>query len=235
MLELDPFRAHDEHKDKKRKRNTEPSFPTSFSNIQHDKPSREYQTQSIQPVQPVELDVNVNIKDLSQEREHSSPGARRANVHETESGKPKAHVEEAHRTNPHSDGSNAEPLGDGEHRFYLVKPRTNTNRTVLIPLNPTATLADCLTGRTVLEFPTIHVLTHSGDSLPDGFMLEEKYLKQEGEEHKEFNELIADLDPEILRRLKDDAQQSTHQPPKEERLDDKEILDVLEKDFGGYV
>jgi hypothetical protein len=62
--------------------------------------------------------------------------------------------------------------------------------------------------------------------------MEEEYLKQEGEEQKEFNELISELDPEILKRLKDDEQRSAPGRGKDEEVDSKEILDVLKKDFG---
>jgi len=66
-------------------------------------------------------------------------------------------------------------------------------------------------------------------------MFEEDYLKQEGEEQKEFDQLISELDPKILRRLKDDEQFSRNRTVNEEKLDDKEILDVLKKDFGSFL
>jgi hypothetical protein len=67
-------------------------------------------------------------------------------------------------------------------------------------------------------------------------MLEEDYLKQEGEEQKEFDELISELDPEILKRLRDDGRQSSaRQDRKAEEVDSREILDVLKKDFGAVM
>ncbi|KAL5120287.1 Box C/D snoRNA accumulation [Pleosporales sp. CAS-2024a] len=102
------------------------------------------------------------------------------------------------------------------------------------PDQSTLRLGECLQGRTVLEFPTIYVFPASLQQLPQGFMLEEDYLKQEGEEMKEFKELMSELDPEILARLKEEGRQ-TGTPRKEEEVDSKEILHVLKKDFGALV
>jgi hypothetical protein len=126
-------------------------------------------------------------------------------------------------------------MGDGKHRFFLLKPRTTSSRHVLIPLDTNATLGECLNGRTVLEFPTIYVFPDSVQQLPGDFMLEEEYLKQEGEEQKEFSELISELDPKILKRLKDDEQRSVPGRERNEEVDSKEILDVLKKDFGAVI
>ncbi|KAJ5713505.1 uncharacterized protein N7483_010686 [Penicillium malachiteum] len=73
----------------------------------------------------------------------------------------------------------------GPHRelyFYLHRPRTRTNKPVLVPLAPLATLAAVLRERTVLEFPTIHVLADSPEKLLEqkdtsSFILEEEYVR----------------------------------------------------------
>ncbi|PSR85591.1 hypothetical protein BD289DRAFT_253456 [Coniella lustricola] len=63
------------------------------------------------------------------------------------------------------------------HRFYLLKPLTPLGKPKeLIPLGPTDTLGRALTGRTVLEYPTIYVLPPSSaiageHELPEGFIL----------------------------------------------------------------
>lgn len=60
-------------------------------------------------------------------------------------------------------------------------------------------------------------------------MLDEDYRKEEGEQQREFEELMRDVDPEILRRLKDDGTKSKG----DEEVDSKRILDVLKQDLGG--
>jgi hypothetical protein len=224
LIHAQPFGLLEQNKGKKRKRLLPPALVTSSSDVRNDKPTREVQDQSIK------LDVKVEV--ISQEREHSSRGGRKPSPDEEESTISKAKVERTHCTDHGHDGASTEPVGNRGHRFFLVKPRTNSSRTVLVPLEPTSTLDSCLNGRAVLEFPTIYVFNGSTELSPAEFMLEEDYLKQEGKEQKEFDQLISELDPEVLRRLEDDAQQSGDRTMKEERIDDKEILDVLKKDFG---
>lgn len=65
--------------------------------------------------------------------------------------------------------------------------------------------------------------------MPSGFMLDEQYRQEEGEQQKEFDELMKDVDPQILKRLKDDRTNSNI----EEEVDSKRILDVLKQDLGG--
>lgn len=43
--------------------------------------------------------------------------------------------------------------------FYLHRHRAVTKDTILVPLQPSATLRDVLRGRSVLEFPTIYILS----------------------------------------------------------------------------
>jgi len=120
---------------------------------------------------------------------------------------------------------------DGGHsHYYLLKPRTSSSRRVLIPLDSNATLGESLQGRTVLEFPTVYVFPSDIQQLPEDFMLEEDYQRQDGEEQKEFDDLIRDLDPEILKRLRDDGAHNGDRSAKEE-VDGKAILDVLKKDI----
>lgn len=221
-----PFAPREQHKAKKRKRHVErPSTPSS-STLQDVTPTTENQNKSV----PLELELDNKV--VHQEREHSSSGRRASHPNEQKVEEGKAHLAEAHHSDHRHDGPCTEPVGDGEPRFFLVKPRTSSSRHVLIPLNSTATLGECLNGRTVLEFPTIYVFPTSVEQLPAEFMLEEDYLKQEGEEQKELNELISELDPEILKQLRHDGQQPRNRTAREEEVDSSEILDVLKKDFG---
>ncbi|KAF2856178.1 hypothetical protein T440DRAFT_413170 [Plenodomus tracheiphilus IPT5] len=119
-----------------------------------------------------------------------------------------------------------------QYRFYLLKPRTSSTRKVLIPLDPSQPLSENLRGHTVLEFPTIYVFPISTcQQLPADYMLEADYIKQEGEEQKELDELLQGLDPETLKRLKQDG--PTRDNTTEEEVDSKKILDVLKQDLGG--
>ncbi|KAJ6036748.1 hypothetical protein N7540_001027 [Penicillium herquei] len=78
----------------------------------------------------------------------------------------------------------------GPHRelyFYLHRPRTRSKHPVLVPLAPLATLAAVLRERTVLEFPTIYVLSDSPEKLMEekdtpSFILEEEYIRTGGPE-----------------------------------------------------
>ena len=71
------------------------------------------------------------------------------------------------------------PSSTTNANFYLLKPLTTGRHRVLIPLPADTTLARCLTGQIVLEFPTIHVLPQSPERLPDGSMLEPEYFELE--------------------------------------------------------
>lgn len=129
---------------------------------------------------------------------------------------------------PRMDGSDSKPLPT-EYHFFLLKPRTSCSQRVLIPLAQSATLKESLTGRTVLDFPTIYVFNRSSPRSSDEFILEEDYLKQESEDQKEFESLMKDIKPETLRAIKredDDGKGS-------DEVDSKRILDVLKQDLGG--
>lgn len=129
----------------------------------------------------------------------------------------------------HVHGAEPKPISH-QYSFYLVRPRTSSNRPVLVLLEPAATLGECLRGRTVLEFPTIYVFPVSTTPPPEKFMLEAEYLQQEGEEQKEFEELLKHVSPETLRALKED--QDTKDNNASEALDGNKILDVLKQDIG---
>ena len=85
-------------------------------------------------------------------------------------------------------------------------------------------------GNIVEEFPTIYYFNTNASELPEGFVLDEQYRQEEGEQQKEYEEMMRDVDPEILRRLKEDE---TGSSKREEEVDSKKILDVLKQDLGG--
>ncbi|KAI0584632.1 HIT finger domain-containing protein [Pyrenophora tritici-repentis] len=135
-------------------------------------------------------------------------------------------------THPAKVSSHGPSIQTPEHMLFLLKPRTSTNRHVVIPLDPSRTLAENLHGHTILEFPTIYVFPPATEKLPEDFMLEEEYAKLEGEQQKEFDELMNELDPDILKRLKE-GEDAQRYAGADEEVDSKKILDVLKQDIGG--
>ncbi|KAB8234432.1 zinc finger HIT domain-containing protein [Aspergillus alliaceus] len=108
--------------------------------------------------------------------------------------------------------------------FYLHRPRTSTRQPVLVPLSPNATLTSALRGRTVLEFPTIYVLSDSPETVSGDekskFLLERDYLRAQPEGKLESGET-----PET-----DDEQQAPGTVDIS-NLDEEKVLEVLKKDL----
>lgn len=96
------------------------------------------------------------------------------------------------------DDTESEPV-PSQYNYFLLRPRTSSSRHVLIPLSRSATLAECLRGRTVLAFPTIYVFPTSNTELPKDCILEEEYLREQGEDQKELEQLLKEVDPSTLR------------------------------------
>jgi hypothetical protein len=221
-----PFASPEQHKGRKRKRDFERSLATKSAS-QDAIPTLENQDKHVQSGPKLGIEV------VDEEREHSSVGPSNSYSDDLKTSEVQTQLAESNASDNRDNGSSIESMDDGEHRFFLLKPRTSSSKNVLIPLTPDAILGDCLKGRTVLEFPTVYVFPNSSQQLPEEFMLEEDYLRQEGEEQKEFDALLNELDPEILKRLKDDGQRSGG--PAKEEVDSREILDVLKKDFGSLI
>lgn len=109
--------------------------------------------------------------------------------------------------------------------FYLLKPFTASKSNVLIPIDSSGRLTDCLKGQTVLEFPTVYVLPNAPDALPAGFMLEERYNKMQKAEEVEVDGL--------LRRTNESTGGALTASREEEKpLDANSILDMLKRDVG---
>lgn len=116
------------------------------------------------------------------------------------------------------------PQTKSEDYYYLLKPSTTGVSRVLTPLDPHSSLTIALRDRVVQEYPTIYVLKHPPNGLPNGFSVEtdyeraadraktasaEHFVKQEstkndGEVPKNA-EAVQELDPtSILEMLKRD-------------------------------
>ncbi|KAB8276195.1 hypothetical protein BDV30DRAFT_246879 [Aspergillus minisclerotigenes] len=109
--------------------------------------------------------------------------------------------------------------------FYLHRPRTSTKQPVLVPLSPTATLTSALCGRTVLEFPTIYILSDSPNLLSSEdentkFLLEKDYLRTQPQGEIESGETS-----------ETDGDQPAPGSVDISNLDEKKVLEVLQKDL----
>ncbi|QDS74632.1 hypothetical protein FKW77_009133 [Venturia effusa] len=86
-----------------------------------------------------------------------------------------------------------QPPGSPDERgnyYYLLKPRTTGMGKVLTVLSPTDCLRDCLKDQTVLEFPSIQVLSCPPHALPNGFILVHNWLDSFNKEHEEMKRLV---------------------------------------------
>ncbi|KAG9856323.1 hypothetical protein KCU98_g1493, partial [Aureobasidium melanogenum] len=136
--------------------------------------------------------------------------------------------------------------------FYLHKPHTSSTSTVLIPLDPTATLTTALNQKHVLEFPTIYAFTSasatqkpaleaqptkdiSGEikeetyDLPQGLITVKQYNEQRSAEDKELMGLMESI-PAGQRKIALDGGIFGGGEEKEETVDEKQILEVLQRD-----
>jgi len=145
---------------------------------------------------------------------------------------PDAKVAETLCSSLYIDGTDSKSI-PSEYNFFLLRPQTSASRHVLIPISSSATLGQCLRGRTVLEFPTIYAFPDTLIGLPEGFMLEKEYMKEEGEEQKEFEDLLKHAHPEVLRALNDTGDDGDEKAG--HKLDGRKILDVLQQDLGNFI
>jgi hypothetical protein len=112
--------------------------------------------------------------------------------------------------------------------FYLHRPRTATKKPVLAPLSPSSTLNEVLRGRTVLEFPTIHALPDSPETLAgqgtSPFILEEEYLRTAGPE--EIGQSTASDEDDVSGNETLSGSAVNLQD-----VDEKRVLEVLKQDL----
>ena len=113
-----------------------------------------------------------------------------------------------------------------DYHFYLHKPHTTSASRILIPLEPASMLSTCLKGQSILEYPTIFVLNQPSTALPEGFLLEYDYKKQEKKMIEELDEDEKEMAPEIAR-----AQQMSSRLKDEGDLEDSKVLESLKRDL----
>ncbi|CAK3927236.1 Hypothetical predicted protein [Lecanosticta acicola] len=110
--------------------------------------------------------------------------------------------------------------------FYLLKPGTSTASKVLVPLDSNRTLTESLQTQSVLEFPTIYILSHAPDQLPDGFMLATEYTQLQRGEEEELEEAMKKAGSEgIMQRTNGHEER-----PAPSAVDANKILDMLKRD-----
>ncbi|KAE9964710.1 hypothetical protein BLS_008124 [Venturia inaequalis] len=129
-----------------------------------------------------------------------------------------------------------QPPGSPDDRgnyYYLVKPRTTGAEKVLIVLSPTDSLLDCLRNETVLEFPSIQVLSKPPHSLPHGFVLVHNWLERFKKEEEEMTRVLNEAgDLEVEETLPNVNDQDL--PPGLQRVsNDNDILAMLQQDVLG--
>lgn len=112
-----------------------------------------------------------------------------------------------------------------ELHFYLVKALTSSTTRVLIPLLPTSTLDTCLRGQVVLEFPTIQVLKHPPNDLPEGFQLERAYIEETRRTIQELDEELGDLSA-----YDQGVREAQLSKKEEEAFQDSKVLESLRRD-----
>jgi hypothetical protein len=112
--------------------------------------------------------------------------------------------------------------------YYLLKPHTRGSQKVLIPLSPTDCLLASLRYQTVLEFPTIQVLSQAPDTLPKEFILEDEYLAVFKAEQDELQKLVAEAG-DIATGPNESQARAGGQPIPNAH----DILANLERDMGG--
>ncbi|KAL2070088.1 hypothetical protein VTL71DRAFT_14768 [Oculimacula yallundae] len=112
------------------------------------------------------------------------------------------------------------------YKLYLHRPLTPASfPKVLAPISPNKPLMEQLRKRDVLEFPTIHVLPSSTETLPEGFMLEEDFLKALGDGKKGVGNSNADVDIEMEDSDSTDSDDtsSSEESDSDESMEDGEI------------
>lgn len=149
---------------------------------------------------------------------------------------------------PSQDGSSTTEVA----HFYLHKPHTSSTSTVLIPVASDTTLTHALRHKDVLEFPTIYVFNTNESShsqnpateavpagtiikddqtseLPKGFITLDQYNQERSAEDKELMGLMESI-PEGQRKVALDGGIFGGGEEKREEVDEKQILEVLQRD-----
>lgn len=123
--------------------------------------------------------------------------------------------------------SQPSPSVKSEHHYYMLKASTRGLSRVLIPLDANCSLTTALRDQVVQEYPTIFVLEHPPDNLPDGFALEAEYLKTQREIRSTSSN--AAIKQELNNDDMSSAKNAGEQPTRE--LDASSILEMLQRDI----
>lgn len=105
--------------------------------------------------------------------------------------------------------------------FYLLKPNTPSNLKCLIPVSASASIADTLRDKTLLEFPTIYVREDTPEKLAEPFITEDQYAELYGHDVPPIN-LPVDRPREMARPESSAAMDG---------VDGQRIVDVLQQDL----
>jgi hypothetical protein len=119
---------------------------------------------------------------------------------------------------------------DKGNYYYLVKPRTTGTEKVLIVLSPTDNLLDCLKNQTVLEFPSIQLLSSPPQSLPEGFILVHDWLDRFNKEQDEMKRLLLEAGDLEAGEVQQDLHEETLPPGLKKMSNADDILAILERD-----
>lgn len=119
---------------------------------------------------------------------------------------------------------------DKGNYYYLVKPRTTGTEKVLIVLSPTDNFLECLKDQTVLEFPSIQVLSSPPQSLPEGFILVNDYLDKFNKEQDDMRRLIEDSGALETGEVRQDIAEEALPPGLKKMTNADDILAILEQD-----
>ncbi|CZT52790.1 related to BCD1 Protein required for box C/D snoRNA accumulation [Rhynchosporium secalis] len=112
-----------------------------------------------------------------------------------------------------------------DYKFYLHRPLTPASfPKVLAPISHSKPLTEQLRKREVLEFPTIHVFPSSAETLPEGFMLEEDFLKAVADGKKGVGKKMEqDVETEDEDSTDSEDTSSGEESDSEESMEDGEI------------
>ena len=131
--------------------------------------------------------------------------------------------------------SEAAPSPQETTHFYLHKPHTSSTNTVLMPLSSTSTLTSSLIQNHVLEFPTIYAFTTSANipepinPLPAGFITLQQYTQNITDDDEELQGLMSSI-PKEQRKIALDGGIFGGEEEKREEVDEKEVLEMLQRD-----
>ncbi|TID21775.1 hypothetical protein E2P81_ATG05044 [Venturia nashicola] len=129
-----------------------------------------------------------------------------------------------------------QPPGSPDDRgnyYYLLKPRTTGTETVLTVLSPTDNLLDCLRNQTVLEFPSIQILSQPPNSLPPGFILVHNWLEKFKKEQEEMKLVLNEAGHLDVGKTLSDLDEEDLPPGLQKMSNDNDILAMLQQDVLG--